>query len=80
MSFFNLGKKAKKVAAAADPGPAPAPVALPTPADPSIREQELNEEKKAAKRKGRSSTLMSGQLGDALPAEPKVSRPILGGY
>lgn len=79
MSIFNLNKKAKKAAAAADPGAPPAPVQLPTPATPSIRAEEIDQERKALKRKGRSSTLMSGQLGDAAPA-PTVAKTILGGY
>lgn len=62
------------------PPPPPAPKAIPTETDPSVRQAEVEAARKGRKNKGRSSTMLSGSLGDGDYAAPSTSSStLLGG-
>ena len=60
--------------------PPPPPPATPLPVEtaPDVRQKAQAELERAASRKGRSSTIMSGQLGDVAPVQV-ARKSILGG-
>ena len=62
------------------PPPPPAPKVVPTESDPSVRQAEIEATRSGRKRKGRSSTLLSGSLGDGDYGAPSTTNAtLLGG-
>ncbi len=60
------------------PPPPPPPAPLPVETAPDVRQKVAAELEKAASRKGRASTILSGQLGDT--AKPTLAKAtLLGG-
>lgn len=64
-------------AAAPKPPPVPQVVPAPTPEDPAVEEARQREIRQARAAKGRSSTLVTGGLGDTSEA-PVVRKRLLG--
>lgn len=56
--------------------PAPKPVALPDPTDAAVRKRQADDLKALLTRRGRSSTLLSGRLGDQ--SQAPAARTLLG--
>ena len=71
--------KPPKPPKAATPPPAPKPKPIPQETDPSVREAQIEAERKGRKRKGRSSTLIASALGDGQYDMPSTSAPVLAG-
>lgn len=67
--------KAPKMPAA--PPPPPPPKAIPVATDPSVRQAEIEAQRRGTKRQGRQSTLMQGSLGDGQYTAPATQKATL---